>query len=84
MVWYRGVTPFGPQGWQAEADTELTLSASQCCFFVKFSAIAYFELPVFKVALFAPKLGNFCPEAMLFWTKNWPFLLQSHAVLDKS
>ena len=25
---YRGVTPFGPPMWQAEADTELTLSAS--------------------------------------------------------
>ena len=25
---YRGVTPFGPLLWQAEADTELTLSAS--------------------------------------------------------
>ena len=24
---YRGVTPFGPPMWQAEADTELTLSA---------------------------------------------------------
>ena len=24
----RGVTPFGPPMWQAEADTELTLSAS--------------------------------------------------------
>ena len=27
-VTYRGVTPFGPLVWQAEADTELTLSAS--------------------------------------------------------
>ena len=26
--YYRGVTPFGPPMWQAEADTELTLSAS--------------------------------------------------------
>ena len=25
---YRGVPPFGPLLWQAEADTELTLSAS--------------------------------------------------------
>ena len=25
---YRGVTPFGPPMWQADADTELTLSAS--------------------------------------------------------
>ena len=25
---YRGITPFGPPMWQAEADTELTLSAS--------------------------------------------------------
>ena len=28
MTDYRGVTPFGPLMWQAEADTELTLSAS--------------------------------------------------------
>ena len=25
MLGYRGVTPFGPQLWQAEADTKLTL-----------------------------------------------------------
>ena len=28
LLYYRGVTPFGPPMWQAEADTELTLSAS--------------------------------------------------------
>ena len=28
QVIYRGVTPFGPLLWQAEADTEMTLSAS--------------------------------------------------------
>ena len=27
----------------------------QCCFFVKFSAISYYESPVFEVGLFLPR-----------------------------